>query len=217
MSNDSRPRGHPLKWWQVLSLIGAGGLSFLGSAYWSMSAGSVPEEEVGQDGRALAMNQVEDRARNTSAPAISSKPKVAALQRTPPVHPEERDLPPWNPFGPLGAGAPLPAAVPSPRSTSTPTAAGPVVASPLALVSRLGASSPATRGSTPLPFDILGGISGDGIGEGRPIVFLRMGNEVLLAQAGDVIDGYRVEVISKDRIELSSLALGVRHVLPLRP
>ena len=67
MSNDSRPRGHPLKWWQVLSLIGAGGLSFLGSAYWSMSAGSVPEEEVGQDGRALAMNQVEDRARNTSA------------------------------------------------------------------------------------------------------------------------------------------------------
>lgn len=217
MPIDLRPRGRPPRWWQVLGLIGAGGLSFLGSAYWSMSNGSISGEEVDQNELTVAEHHVEDSARNLSAQPTSSNPEATALEHVSQVDPEERELAQWNPFGLLGVSAPLTGAVPPLRSVPSPTTTKSVGASSLALVSRSGASSSASIGPAPLPFDILGGISGDGIGEGRPIAFLRMGNEVLTAQAGDVIDGYRVEAITKDRIELSSLALGVRHVLPLRP
>lgn len=219
MPSNLRARDRPLLWWQILGLLGAGGLSFLGSAYWSLSYESTSVGERGQDKKALNQRQVENGGPQDFLTEQLASSELTAItpEGTPPKHPEKPKTTAWNPFGPLDSGAPPSVTAPPLASTPSLLVAKPIGASPLALVAQPNKSPSTPAASSPLPFEVLGGISGAGISEGKPFAFLRMGNEVIVTRAGDIIDGYRIEAITKDRIELSSMTQSVRHVLRIRP
>lgn len=66
--------------------------------------------------------------------------------------------------------------------------------------------------SPPLPFKFLGQMS-DG---GDRIIYLKMGEQVLLARQGDVLEGgYKVVAVSANQIEFESANSGMRQALPI--
>jgi hypothetical protein len=66
--------------------------------------------------------------------------------------------------------------------------------------------------SLPLPYKVLGQMS-DGADH---IVYLKAGEQVLLARAGEVLEGnYRVVAVTGQQIEFESVNSGIRQSLPL--
>lgn len=115
-----------------------------------------------------------------------------------------------NPFAPL-----VPVVPPAPPA---PPVAPPVVAKPTPAAPPVAPTPPAAPTAPPLPFTVMGGISGQRIADGQPVVFLRLRDDVVVARAGDEIEKtYRVEAVLPDRIEFTYIPLKQRQSLILAP
>lgn len=87
---------------------------------------------------------------------------------------------------------------------------------PLAAIAPIPLAPPAVAPA--LPFAVVGGISGQRIAEGQPVVFLRVRDDVLVVRPGDEIDKtYRVDSITTEKIEFTYLPLQQRQVLMMKP
>jgi hypothetical protein len=64
----------------------------------------------------------------------------------------------------------------------------------------------------PLPYKFVGQMrDGD-----ATVVYLMLGDQVVLARQGEVLDGgYKVAALSSNQIEFESVALGIRQTLPI--
>ncbi|MGZ5198325.1 MAG: hypothetical protein ACXWC4_01010 [Telluria sp.] len=100
-----------------------------------------------------------------------------------------------DPFAPRGwVPAPPPEITQLPKAGSTPLIETPPPPPPV------------------LPFKVLGQMV-DGADQ---VVYLKNGEQVLLARSGDVLEGaYRVVTVSPTQIEFESIASGLRQSLPL--
>lgn len=96
----------------------------------------------------------------------------------------------------------------APRHWDAPPAAAPET--PRRLDSAV--MEPAPVPETPLPFKVLGQMS-DG---GDRVVYLKLGEQVLLARKGEVLEGgYEVVAVTPESIEFESRGTGLRQALRL--
>ncbi len=76
--------------------------------------------------------------------------------------------------------------------------------------------TPAT--APPLPFSVFGAIEGRQVAEGKPVIFLRQREEVLVVREGDSVGGvYKVEKIAADRVDFLYVPLQQRQSLSFAP
>lgn len=122
-----------------------------------------------------------------------------------------------NPFAPLNLNAsmdkPVVVAVaePKPKKEPTPKPPPPPVAPPPPPPQVV---APPT--APPLPFVVVGSIRGQGIAQGKQVVFLSDKGVSLVVTQGDDIHGtYKVEEINSNAIVFTYLPLGQRQSLPL--
>lgn len=122
-----------------------------------------------------------------------------------------------NPFAPLNLNAsmdkPVVVAVaePPPEKKPTPKPPPPPVAPPPPPPQVV---APPT--APPLPFVVVGSIRGQGIAQGKQVVFLSDKGASLVVTQGDDIHGtYKVEEINANAIVFTYLPLGQRQSLPL--
>lgn len=122
-----------------------------------------------------------------------------------------------NPFAPLNLQAsmdkPVVVAVVEPKPEKKPMAPPKPPPPPPPVVIPEVIAAPT---APPLPFVVLGAIRGQGIAQGKPVVFLNEHGVSLVVSEGDDIHGtYKVEAISANTIEFTYLPLGQRQSLPL--
>jgi hypothetical protein len=90
---------------------------------------------------------------------------------------------------------------------------GNVNGEPFAGQSRARTAEPAAAPSAPpFPFKYAGRLE---MGSGPATIYLVRGNDVVPVKAGDVLDGFRVDALSEDRIELTFVASGQRFSMLL--
>lgn len=195
-----------------MGLIGAASLSFFLSAYWSLSLS--PEEGNESPSQGPNWPSKEEPALLATPQPLEAAPSPRATPQVP-LTTIPRDPMAWNPFGPLGSRT---GSETNDASASTISASArppnPASTTPSPSVAIVG--SPAMSVAPSVPFEILGGISGKSLGDGRPFAFLRAGNDVMVLRPGDEIDGYRVEEITSEHVKLVALTDGRRHVLSRR-
>lgn len=197
------------RWLQIAAVVVAGLVSFLLSF------------KVGVQGRDANLNAdsaavqpakpVANVPTNTaSSPAVEESPSKPA----PPSRLQAGIL--QNPFAPLNLQAsldkPVVVAVVVPKPEKKPMAPPKPPPPPPMVVPEVVAAPTAP----PLPFVVLGAIRGQGIAQGKPVVFLNERGASLVVSEGDDIRGtYKVEAISANSIEFTYLPLGQRQSLPL--
>lgn len=189
------------QWAKVLGLATAGVASFA-------LAAALQQQDAGT---AEVVQATERPARDGKVPASAPVPAGTDALRLPEREPVQASVG-QDPFGIFNPKAveekqakitsPAPPAPKPPPPVARPASAPTVAAAP---------SAP------PLPFQAIGGIRGQKIGDGAPIAFLRHGEAVLTVKAGDEIDRtYRVESITHDAVEFTYLPLKQRQTLSLR-
>jgi hypothetical protein len=205
------------QWLKVLGLAAAGALSFTGSAYLSQGTSDNDMDVVMPVVRLQAQSSTSSIEPNRDAPAPGNLPTpyatlqangsatLAAVTR--------------NPFGVLNLQADM-ERIPRPLIPVVSSALKPKAVSSNAVSSSenalLNAAALAPT-PPPLPFTVVGGISGKQIAGGRPLAFLQQSNDVIVVQAGDQLGStYRVESITVDRIEFIYLPLQQKQTLPIR-
>ncbi|MES2948835.1 MAG: hypothetical protein V4858_09885 [Pseudomonadota bacterium] len=122
-----------------------------------------------------------------------------------------------NPFAPLNLQAsvdkPVVVAAAEPKPEKKPAPKPPPPPPPLPEPVPQPAPPPM---APPLPFVVIGAIRGQGIAQGKPVVFLNNGGVSLVVSQGDDIQGtYKVEAITANTIEFTYLPLGQRQSLSL--
>lgn len=209
------------RWPHLVGLGATGILSFFLAAAFQMWMMTAKDE-----GKSIAAPAT--RAPRTSA--AQAHPPLKELQNTSVIAQQQADMVRMdqhvilNPFGALNLMAGLdldkkPATPGGPqelasgkkrqaKSTSPEPPPPPQVAAvPLA---------PPPPTAPPIPFIAVGAIHGAQIAEGKPVAFLRQGDNVLAVRAGDSIGpSYQVENISPEKIEFTYLPLKQRQFLPL--
>jgi hypothetical protein len=211
----------PLRWYQIAGLILAGLSSFALAAFWNMPTDDAANELVEPVIRSLA-----DTTRTATAVRVSQDSLPATAES--PLQMSARSESgngqvAHNPFGNLNllAGVELASSKNPGSAARIPTsnqARKPKVEPPPIVVIAEAPPPPPPPTAPALPFSVVGGISGQQIAEGRPVVFLRLRDEVLVVRPGDEIDKtYRVETITPQKIEFIYLPLQQRQTLSLAP
>ena len=195
-----------------MGLIGAGGLCFFLSAYWSFSLAPEERYERRPQGSAKPSRPILDTVpRRSAQPHSETTPNTQVIDQRPGTT-ISRDPMVWNPFGTLGSGAESEAQKKSTSDLSA-IARTPSAAATTSAPKGNPVITPFVVPTAPLvPFEIVGGISGKNLGDGRPFAFLRMGNDVIVAKSGDEVDGYRVEEITNDHVKMVRVTDG-RHLM----
>lgn len=215
------PASSHLRWYQVAGLILAGLSSFALAAFWNMPIDDAADDLVEPVIRSRADTTRADTAVRVSQDSLSASAE-SPLQMSARSESGNGQVA-HNPFGNLNllAGVEL-ASSKNPGSTvRIPTsnqARKPKVEPPPIVVIAEAPPPPPPPTAPALPFSVVGGISGQQIAEGRPVVFLRLRDEVLVVRPGDEIDKtYRVETITAQKIEFIYLPLQQRQTLTLAP
>ncbi len=200
------------RWLQILAVLVAGAASF----YLSFNVGM-------RERQRSADNAIIVAAKPSIAPASAAQPPAspaseAGIQANVVTTPSR--LAPGilqNPFAPLNLRAsmdkPVVVAVAEPKPEKKPTPKPlPVPVAPPVEVPQVVAPPTAP----PLPFVVVGAIRGQGIANGKPVVFLNEKGVSLVVSQGDDIHGtYKVEKIDPNTIEFTYLPLGQRQSLSL--
>lgn len=215
----------PLRWPQILGLGLAGLASFGLAAYWNVASSN------DADGLVQAVVRTRSTSETSAAPA-AAQISLEALQPTgnQPLQMSARAentnaQVTRNPFGNLNLLASVELAAGRNTGGALPTATvtkprkPKAEPSPVVVAEAPPPPPPPPPPTAPvLPFTVVGGISGQQIAEGRPVVFLRQRDEVLVVRPGDEIDKtYRVETITLEKIEFTYLPLQQRQTLSMRP
>lgn len=207
------------RWPHLVGLGATGLLSFVLAAAFQMWMMTAKDDEKG-----IAA----PGARAASGSAAPVRPPLKELQYASVTAPQQADMVRMddhvilNPFGALNLMAGLdldkkPATPGDPRELTpgkkrqakitSPAPPPQVAAVPLA---------PPPPTAPPIPFIAVGAIHGAQIAEGKPVAFLRQGDNVLAVRAGDSIGpSYHVDNISPEKIEFTYLPLKQRQFLPL--
>lgn len=198
-------------WLQIMAVVVAGVVSF-----WLSFRVGLQGRDASLDASTADIQPAKPvanaPANTASSPAVEETPsKPAPLSRL-----QAGIL--QNPFAPLNLQAsmdkPVVVAVVQPKPEKRPTAPPkpPPPPPPPVVVPEVVAAPTAP----PLPFVVLGAIRGQGIAQGKPVVFLNERGTSLVVSEGDDIHGtYKVEAISANSIEFTYLPLGQRQSLPL--
>lgn len=216
------PASSSLRWYQVAGLILAGLSSFALAAFWNM-----PTEDAADDLVEPVIRSRADTTRTATAVRVSqdSMPSTAESPLQMSARSESGNgQVAHNPFGNLNllAGVEL-ASGKNPGSavripTSNQARKPKVEPPPIVVIADAPPPPPPPPTAPALPFSVVGGISGQQIAEGRPVVFLKLRDEVLVVRPGDEIDKtYRVETITAQKIEFIYLPLQQRQTLSLAP
>ncbi|MFN7864050.1 MAG: hypothetical protein ACK5N7_12195 [Curvibacter sp.] len=216
--------GQPPRWYQIAGLALAGLSSFFLAAYWSSASDNETDEIVQPVIRSLARPAPaapSASAQASEAPELPAKPPLQLSART--EHATSQVA--HNPFGSLNllAGAELDSGknsgVPFRSPVKAPARKPKVEQQPAPAVVADAPPPPLPAPTAPpLPFSVVGGISGKQIAGGEPVAFLKMGADVIVVRPGEqVSDMYRVESIASDQIEFTYLPLNQRQALPMRP
>lgn len=217
------PANSHLRWYQVAGLIVAGLSSFALAAFWNMPIDDAADDLVEPVIRSRADTTRADtavRVSQDSLPSTAENPLQMSARSD-----SGNGQVTHNPFGNLNllAGVEL-ASSKNPGSavripTSNQARKPKVEPPPIVIVAEAPPPPPPLPPTAPaLPFSVVGGISGQQIAEGRPVVFLKLRDEVLVVRPGDEIDKtYRVETITPQKIEFIYLPLQQRQTLSLAP
>lgn len=215
------PASSHLRWYQVAGLIVAGLSSFALAAFWNM-----PNDDAADDLVEPVIRSQADTTRTATAVRVSqdSMPSKAESPLQMSARSESGNgQVAHNPFGSLNllAGVELASSKNPGSAVRIPTsnqARIPKVEPPPIVVVAEAPPPPPPPTAPALPFSVVGGISGQQIAEGRPVVFLKLRDEVLVVRPGDEIDKtYRVETITAQKIEFIYLPLQQRQTLSLAP
>jgi hypothetical protein len=197
------------RWVQFTIMVVAGVASF----FLALKMGT-----RGSDPTADAQAMMAKPVRTASSAAVADVPAIAVPQgpasSVTPSRLDARIL--QNPFAPLNlhasmdnpvvvaAAATKPEMKPAPKAPPPPPQPPPIPQPP----------PPPT--APPLPFVVIGAIRGQGIAQGKPVVFLNeKGTSLVVSQGDDIHGTYKVEAINADTIEFTYLPLGQRQSLPL--
>lgn len=173
----------------------------------------------GGDPVADAQSMMAKPIKPASGAASPNQPQPAALREaaSTPAPSRLTSVILQNPFAPLNLNASMDkpvvvaAAEPKPEKKPSPKPPPPPVAPPPPPPQ---AMAPPT--APPLPFVVVGSIRGQGIAQGKPVVFLNDKGASLVVTQGDEIQGtYKVEEINANTIVFTYLPLGQRQSLPL--
>ncbi len=213
----------PLRWPQILGLGLAGLASFGFAAYWNIASSNEADDLV----------QAVVRTRSTSETSAAPAAAQISLDALQPAGNQPLQMNARaentnaqvtrNPFGNLNLLASVELAAGRNTGVALPTATVTKprklkVESPPVVVAEAPPPPPPPPAAPVLPFTVVGGISGQQIAEGRPVVFLRQRDEVLVVRPGDEIDKiYRVEAITPERIDIIYLPLQQRQSISMKP
>lgn len=192
------------QWARILGLATAGVASFALAAALQRQ-GNVHDADIVQPAQRTAT--AAQASASSAAPALAGVDAVRLPEREPVQGSVSQD--PFGTFNPKAAeDKQAKAASPAPQPPKAPPpAARPATAPAVAVVPT----------APPLPFQAIGGIRGQKIGDGKPIAFLRHGEAVLTVKVGDEIDRtYRVESVTHDAVEFTYLPLKQRQTLSLQ-
>lgn len=198
---------------QYALVVLAGGASFLlsfGVGMHRQGSGSEPSIVAAkpmQAASATPTRHPSDSAKTASDSAVAASAAVPSRLNAGIVQ---------NPFAPLNLQASMerpmapPVVAPPPVRKPAPPPPPPPVPPPPVAQAVVAPSAP------PLPFVVVGAIRGNGIAQGKPVVFLNEKGASLVVSEGDDIRGtYKVEKISDAAIEFTYLPLGQRQSLTL--
>lgn len=215
-----------LRWPQVASLAAAGLISFAAAAFWNRATGDEAEDLVMPAVRPGAPLSTESKKNEQpdSSPLPPSSGDGSLQMTSNPARLNSQVT--RNPFGDLNLLASVELAArkndvntiktvtaaprPNKPKVQAPPPPSPVVEAP--------PPAPPPPMAPTLPFTVVGGISGQRISDGRPIAFLRTGEEIVVVRPGDTIGkAYLVESVTTDKIELTYLPLMQRQILRMKP
>lgn len=219
MPSDTRTRHRKLLQAAILALAGAG--SFGLAALWSTRAADDAEDllapTVGSRAAAVSAGPAAAMAAESQLPSGEPLTLTAGAERA------GHSTVVRNPFGSLNLLAETELAAGQspqtrPRLVATAAKTPKVVVAPPPPVVEAPPPPPPPPTAPSLPFAVVGGINGKQIADGKPVAFLRQGDEVFIVRPGELIAAtYRVESITTDRIEFTYLPLNQRQMLSMRP